>query len=544
MYDKIRDYQHANPGKGLPPLDPEEAARMASGAAELRRLRRMGPKLAKHPPMHKEVEIPLRQLNSGCAYPVEGVSRRRVDYTGKEFISTKTFHLVVRRGSRDGDRIVFENEGEETVDTHPGDLIVTLRAKPDRNLKRRGTKDLEVFAAAVPRDVVVYAIEIEVLSGDQKTVFVPSLLAALENRGTGGVWQKKYSKLGLYDTVDPWGNPPGDLYVQMRYPPFLLTERSISSILKPGMIFLLGSRDDCISGSMVGGIVAASLRHGVEAEELVLDDCSQRSVDRIRPRRRTVIYLRISYSQVMRSDPIDGDAVSSAAAVLQVLQCRVPNIHLVEGSVNLGDQTSSTVLLEDGVWASIFDADAIIVDMDILESDTQLHDSNNDEHQDYPLSKSANEKRIVDARERLANAGIMQALWTRHWLGCSITAIGPACALLGAWKPCKDSERPSVENGFPIIPWYGIRVGGKGSHGWDEVCEAAASKITEFQNTTIVGILETSAYSVDPITGNADMFVAPTRESLVGVATWEQNQADVEDADDDFGYLVAFSPIS
>lgn len=36
-------------------LSPEEMAMMSSGAAELRRLRRMGPKLTKHRPLERDV---------------------------------------------------------------------------------------------------------------------------------------------------------------------------------------------------------------------------------------------------------------------------------------------------------------------------------------------------------------------------------------------------------------------------------------------------------------------------------------------------------
>ncbi len=50
--------QEANPGgSGLPVLSPEELAMMRSGAAELRRLRKMGTKLTKHKPLEKEVGV-------------------------------------------------------------------------------------------------------------------------------------------------------------------------------------------------------------------------------------------------------------------------------------------------------------------------------------------------------------------------------------------------------------------------------------------------------------------------------------------------------
>ena len=48
-----------------------------------------------------------------------------------------------------------EGEGEESVDTHPGDLVFTLRAKVHPLFRRKGDKDLEVFAGTVPAGDVV-----------------------------------------------------------------------------------------------------------------------------------------------------------------------------------------------------------------------------------------------------------------------------------------------------------------------------------------------------------------------------------------------------
>jgi DnaJ-class molecular chaperone len=122
LYDKLRDHVEAHPNKGLPPLTKEEAVMLRAGAGELSRLRRAGPKLGKHPSLQRDVPVALAKLNAGCTKAV-AVERRRVDYSGRAFVSAKTFHLVIRRGSREGDRLVFEEEGDETVDTSPGDLV-------------------------------------------------------------------------------------------------------------------------------------------------------------------------------------------------------------------------------------------------------------------------------------------------------------------------------------------------------------------------------------------------------------------------------------
>jgi len=48
-------------------------------------------------------------------------------------------------------QIPFENEGDETLDTHPGDLVFTLRQKPHFQFKRIGVKDLEMRCPAAEK---------------------------------------------------------------------------------------------------------------------------------------------------------------------------------------------------------------------------------------------------------------------------------------------------------------------------------------------------------------------------------------------------------
>lgn len=45
---------------------------------------------------------------------------------------------TTRRGSREGDRLVFEGDGEEAPDSLPGDLILVLRQKPHPVFRRLG----------------------------------------------------------------------------------------------------------------------------------------------------------------------------------------------------------------------------------------------------------------------------------------------------------------------------------------------------------------------------------------------------------------------
>ena len=53
-------------------------------------------------------------------------------------IQSKSFHLVISKGSQPGQKHVMEGEGDETVDTLPGDLVFMLQQKPHARLRRSG----------------------------------------------------------------------------------------------------------------------------------------------------------------------------------------------------------------------------------------------------------------------------------------------------------------------------------------------------------------------------------------------------------------------
>ncbi len=84
---------------------------------------------------------------------------------------------------------MFEGEGEETADTHAGDLVVVLRQKPHPAFRRTGRKGLEVFAGAAAPGAVVHAAEVATLGGGRHVVVCPVLRAALEGGGVGGTWK-------------------------------------------------------------------------------------------------------------------------------------------------------------------------------------------------------------------------------------------------------------------------------------------------------------------------------------------------------------------
>jgi hypothetical protein len=59
----------------------------------------------------------MRKMYSGHNKTVE-VVRKECDSTGGLIDKVKVFHLMIRRGAYDGMKLVFEDDGNETVRSH------------------------------------------------------------------------------------------------------------------------------------------------------------------------------------------------------------------------------------------------------------------------------------------------------------------------------------------------------------------------------------------------------------------------------------------
>jgi len=64
--------------------------------------------------------------------------RSRVDGCGLPCKDSKTFHVVISKGSQSGQKHVMEGKGDETVNTAAGDLVFVLQQKPHAKLRRSG----------------------------------------------------------------------------------------------------------------------------------------------------------------------------------------------------------------------------------------------------------------------------------------------------------------------------------------------------------------------------------------------------------------------
>eukprot|EP00887_Chlorella_sp_A99_P003997 scaffold11.g3997.t1 len=446
----------------------------------------------------RQVFVSLAKLNSGCTKTVT-VERCRVAPDGAAERQAKTVHLVIRRGSQEGDRLVFEGEGEEAVDTTPGDLVVTLRAKPHAAFRRSGAKDLTTFLGALRPGDVFYAYPITTLRGARHLLYGSAFLQAAAAGGAGGVLRLTLPGQGLYDHKEPWEQPAGDLHCELRYPACRLADATIACCLRARPVYVSASAGSALPAALAAGALAAELRHQQLAAEMAAGDGW-----RAPPLRACCLALVAG-----------GGASPAAAAAARVLQRCVPGLSLL--TVHCG----SPSMLLDCECCALEDADVLLLDQ-----------------WSPPGAPSVD---VVALRRELEDSGMLHLLWRRFWQGARLLAVGPACALLGRAAGIDGSAAAgndgsgSSSSAPPILPWYVLRACGSGSD-WEALQAGVAASEP---GAVGVAVLAGAACTIHPASGTADLLVAPPPGALAAAAQWEAEAQGLEEAEDARGFLLA-----
>jgi len=95
-------------------------------------------KIKKNPPLEKELEITLEQLYNGAIKCVK-IERKILNEDGMTTsVETKKLTINIKKGYKEGTRIIFPNLGDQSPDTFPADIVFILKEKPHEIFKRKG----------------------------------------------------------------------------------------------------------------------------------------------------------------------------------------------------------------------------------------------------------------------------------------------------------------------------------------------------------------------------------------------------------------------
>ncbi|XP_061472583.1 dnaJ homolog subfamily B member 1 [Rhineura floridana] len=91
------------------------------------------------PPITHELRVSLEEIYSGCTKKMK-ISHKRLNPDGKSTRNEdKILTIEVKRGWKEGTKITFPKEGDQTPNNIPADIVFVLKDKPHNTFKRDGS---------------------------------------------------------------------------------------------------------------------------------------------------------------------------------------------------------------------------------------------------------------------------------------------------------------------------------------------------------------------------------------------------------------------
>ncbi|XP_010611751.1 dnaJ homolog subfamily B member 1 [Fukomys damarensis] len=91
------------------------------------------------PPVTHDLRVSLEEIYSGCTKKMK-ISHKRLNPDGKSIRNEdKILTIEVKKGWKEGTKITFPKEGDQTSNNIPADIVFVLKDKPHNIFKRDGS---------------------------------------------------------------------------------------------------------------------------------------------------------------------------------------------------------------------------------------------------------------------------------------------------------------------------------------------------------------------------------------------------------------------
>lgn len=98
-----------------------------------------GRRRVQDPPVVHELRVSLEEIFHGCTKRMR-ITRRRLNADGRSMrTEDKILNIVIKRGWKEGTKITFPKEGDETPDNIPADIAFVLKDKGHPHFRREGS---------------------------------------------------------------------------------------------------------------------------------------------------------------------------------------------------------------------------------------------------------------------------------------------------------------------------------------------------------------------------------------------------------------------
>ncbi|XP_041519681.1 dnaJ homolog subfamily B member 1 isoform X2 [Microtus oregoni] len=154
------------------------------------------------PPVTHDLRVSLEEIYSGCTKKMK-ISHKRLNPDGKSIRNEdKILTIEVKRGWKEGTKITFPKEGDQTSNNIPADIVFVLKDKPHNIFKRDGSD--VIYPARISLREALCGCTVNVPTLDGRTIPKACLSPKhLKNVGTLLLSLKSSSPKGF-----PWHPEP------------------------------------------------------------------------------------------------------------------------------------------------------------------------------------------------------------------------------------------------------------------------------------------------------------------------------------------------
>uniref|UniRef100_A0A7N8YPC8 DnaJ heat shock protein family (Hsp40) member B5 n=1 Tax=Mastacembelus armatus TaxID=205130 RepID=A0A7N8YPC8_9TELE len=151
------------------------------------------------PPVVHELKVSLEEIFHGCTKRMK-ITRRRLNPDGRSMrTEDKILNIVIKKGWKEGTKITFPKEGDETPENIPADIAFVLKDKGHAHFKRDGSNiiyncKISLKEALCGCTVSIPTLENRVISLPCHDIIKPGTVKRL--RGEGLPFPKNPSQRG------------------------------------------------------------------------------------------------------------------------------------------------------------------------------------------------------------------------------------------------------------------------------------------------------------------------------------------------------------
>uniref|UniRef100_A0A8C6TTR2 DnaJ heat shock protein family (Hsp40) member B4 n=1 Tax=Neogobius melanostomus TaxID=47308 RepID=A0A8C6TTR2_9GOBI len=117
------------------------------------------------PPIIHELRVTLEEVFHGCTKRMK-ISRKRMNPDGRTMrTEDKILTIEIKRGWKEGTKITFPREGDESPNTIPADIVFVIKDKPHPHFRREGSNIVYAVRISLRQSLCGCSVTVSTIDG-------------------------------------------------------------------------------------------------------------------------------------------------------------------------------------------------------------------------------------------------------------------------------------------------------------------------------------------------------------------------------------------